>query len=93
MINLIIITLTVIKQNKIIPIELAHIDEASDKLIQDRIEIKKEELDAINKAMVDGELFLDPNLTINDLAEEMGIPAYIISKQINGGLVKLFSGT
>jgi YesN/AraC family two-component response regulator len=91
MINLITLSVTVILQNDIIPIELTNIKEIESQFNRDnKINVGPKELSDINDAMISKNLYLDPNLTINDLAKELNTPAYIISKQINQGFEKTF---
>ena len=89
-INLIILAATVFKQNRIIPLELILIKEENDKSIKNKIEIKQEDLEAIDNIMISKKLFLDYNFTINDLAAELNMPAYLLSKTINNGFNKTF---
>ena len=52
--------------------------------------LDNETLDNINFTMTQKRLFLDYNFTINDLADELDIPAYRLSKIINRGFRKTF---
>jgi AraC-like DNA-binding protein len=53
-------------------------------------EINPELLQKIRQTVENEQLFLKPELTINDLAERLKLPPKIISNQINSGLGKSF---
>ncbi|WP_298756885.1 AraC family transcriptional regulator [uncultured Psychroserpens sp.] len=91
-INLIALTVIVIMQNKIIPFELSIIENENsvDKPDEININIDQKNLDRINFIMTQKQLFLDFDFTINDLAEELEMPAYVVSKIINNGFNKTF---
>lgn len=48
-------------------------------------------LEKLNKALLDNELYKDPNLKVNDLAQKINISAHQLSQLLNDNLGKSFS--
>ncbi len=88
MTNLIVLSITVMKQKRIIPIENTILKNRFDARAKNRV--TQEELNELDTLVLNNKLFLRPDLTISDLASELKIPPYILSYRINRGHGKSF---
>lgn len=89
MTNLVILSIAVMKQKRIIPIEATVLKKGFD--VTGKVnKVTQEELFELDAMVLSNSLFLNPNLTINDLAFALRIPSHIVSHRINKGHRKSF---
>nr|WP_298929889.1 AraC family transcriptional regulator [uncultured Allomuricauda sp.] len=89
MTNLVILSIAVMKQKRIIPVEAMGPKKGFD-VIRKVNKVTEEELFEMDAVVLGNSLFLNPNLTINDLASVLRIPSHIVSHRINKGHRKSF---
>ncbi|PWL39472.1 hypothetical protein DKG77_01140 [Flagellimonas aquimarina] len=89
MINLVILSIAVMKQKRIIPVEAMGPKRAFHAMSKVN-KVTVDELFEMDTVVLANSLFLNPNLTINDLASVLQIPSHVISYRINRGHKKSF---
>ncbi len=87
--SLIMLTIVIMNQNRVIPIEITTIKSEQGQSDEFPV-VTPDQLMELENIMKQKRVYLNPNLTIKDLANQLELPPYLVSKRINQGYQKTF---